>query len=592
VRRSPPRPYFPFAVGAGLLVALALLAFLQYRWIARLSEAERERLRASLDSAASRFCDGLDRELSRASRTFQPRDGFDERELAAELVSRLARWRSTAPEPGLVKELLVVTRLDRGEVELSRLDEAAGRLEPIPWEPDLASVRQIFQERGRVSQLDESLPGLILPVRQPPPPPGSGPEAGDRRPPRHHVVVRIDRSYLTNVFLPRLAEREFGDRGGLAYSVTVSLAVPPGTMIFRAGPDVTGDAGKKEKDATRRLFGLRTFPDLADPVAAERPPRREPQPPREADRPDGRDPAPAASPEAGRWILEVRHPSGSLEAAVSGARRRNLGISLAVLALLGTSAALLVVSTRRAEALARQQLDFVAAVSHELKTPLTAMRSAGQNLADGIVDDPEKVRKYGALIEREGRRLTEMVGRVLAFAGLRSGSQTLRKDPVSVRALVDSVLADARWVLEEKRVEVETDFGEALPEVCGDEPALRQALANLVDNALKYGGPARWIAVRARASTTTRGPEVVLAVSDRGIGIGRGDLARLFEPFFRSAEASTAGVAGSGLGLAVVRGIVEAHGGQVTVDSVPGEGSTFAIHLPAVPAPGRRGEAS
>jgi signal transduction histidine kinase len=280
----------------------------------------------------------------------------------------------------------------------------------------------------------------------------------------------------------------------------------------------------------------------------------------------------------------VRHPAGSLEAAVAVARRRNLALSLGVLLLLGTTASLLVVSTRRAQRLARQQLDFVAAVSHELKTPLTAMRSAGQNLADGIVDDPEKIRKYGALIEREGRRLTEMVGRVLAFAGIRSGMQTYHMQPVRIRALVDGVLSDLRWVLEEKRIQVEVDVAESLPDVRGDEPALRQALGNLVDNAVKYGGGARWIGIRARVATGPHGEGVVVAISDHGIGVRRKDLSRLFEPFFRGTEASSSGISGSGLGLAVVRGVVEAHGGHVGADSVPGKGSTFTIHLPAEPS--------
>jgi signal transduction histidine kinase len=275
----------------------------------------------------------------------------------------------------------------------------------------------------------------------------------------------------------------------------------------------------------------------------------------------------------------VRHPAGSLEAAVSGARRKNLVVSLGVLLLVGATVALLVASSRRAQRLARQQMDFVAAVSHELKTPLTAMRSAGQNLAAGIVDDPEKVKRYGALVEREGRRLTEMVSRVLAFAGIRSGAQTLRREPVDVRSLVESVLADARWVLEERRVQVDTEIAEGLPPVLGDEAALRQALANLLDNALKYGGAARWVGMRARVAGGTRGEEVVLSVSDRGAGVKKGDLHRLFEPFFRGE--GTGSVPGSGLGLAVVRGLVEAHGGHVTVDSSPGKGSTFSIRLPA-----------
>jgi signal transduction histidine kinase len=117
--------------------------------------------------------------------------------------------------------------------------------------------------------------------------------------------------------------------------------------------------------------------------------------------------------------------------------------------------------------------------------------------------------------------------------------------------------------------------------VRGDAAALRQALANLVDNALKYGGTSGWMGVSAKSVATLQGEEVVVSVADHGVGIKRSDLSRLFEPFFRSADAQAAAIPGSGLGLAVVRHVVEAHGGRVTVDSAPGKGSVFAIHLPA-----------
>ena len=577
-RRPGPSPALPFAIGAVLLVALASLAFLQYRWIAQLSAAERERLKAGVEASAARFADAFDRELTRASRDLQPADGLPEGELGADLASRLARWRANAPEPNLVRDVFVVSRLGRDELALRRLDEPTGSLVAAEFGGDLEPVRQIFLARGRVPLLDGEIPGLVLPVREAPAREDGGPRGGPprepeaRRPLRDHVVVRVDRAYVASQLFPRVALREFGVRGELPYALRVAGAEGARAAIFEAGPAVADGAGRP--DVAQRLFALRAFPELAAPPGT-RAPRRD----GEADaRPAERD-GEARRPGEGRWLLEVRHPAGSLEAAVEGARRRNLAVSLGVLLLVAATVSLLVVSARRAQRLARQQLDFVAAVSHELKTPLTAMRSAGQNLAAGIVEDPEKVKRYGALVEREGRRLTEMVSRVLAFAGIRSGARTLRREPVEVRTLVEAVLADARWVLEERHVEVEAEYAEGLPPVLGDEAALRQALANLLDNALKYGGAARWIGVGARAVAGTRGEEVVLSVADRGPGIRRSDLHRLFEPFFRGE--GTGSVPGSGLGLAVVRGLVEAHGGHVTVDSAPGKGSTFSIRLPA-----------
>ena len=553
------------AMVAGLIAALAALAALQYRWIARVSQAERDRLKANLEAGAARFCGDFDRELSRAARSFELGEDLAADELERDLVSLLARWRSAPAGAKLVRELIVVTRLGRGELDLRRLDEPSGRLVPASWEPGLESVRRIFEARGRVPLLDERLPGLVLAPRNARPPRRDGPEdagrrprpraeesdgGGDRRPPRHHLVVRLDPDYLGKELLPRLAEREFGGRDGLAYAVTVAVAADPAVVVYRGGPRVE-DATERTADVVRRLFALSRPGDEADP---------------------------------GKWILEVHHPAGSLEEAVAGARRRNLALSLAILALLAAAVAVLVSSTRRAQRLARQQMDFVAGVSHELRTPLTAMRSAGQNLADGIIADPEKVKKYGALIEREGRRLTEMVGRVLTFAGIQSGAQTFQAELIDVTSLVDGVLADCRWVLDERRVEVERDVAPGLPEVRGDAAALRQALGNLVDNALKYGGTARWIGLAARAAASSGGEEVVLSVSDRGIGIRRSDLPHLFEPFFRSGDPSAAGITGSGVGLAVVRGIVHAHGGRVTAESSPGKGSTFTLHLPAASA--------
>lgn len=603
MRGGGPRPYLSAAMVIGLLAVLGLLAVWQNRWITRLSDAERERLETGLAKAAERFCDDFDRELTRAHQVFRLPESVGGDQLEGVLARRLARWRASAPVPQLVKELLVVTRQGGSQASLNRFDESSGRLIRGDWGAGLDSVREIFAARGPVPILDERLPGLILPVREP-----QAPEGGDRRPPRDHVVVRLDREYIVGQVLPSLAAGVFSDREGLAYSVVVRLVDTPDAVMLAAGPPVTGD-GRSPADVTRPLFSLRFFPDLSagresGDDTGRQPPRRgpdnrqdprQPPPPRRDDRDGAQDDGAAVSPaprragvEVGRWLLEVRHPAGSLEAVAAGARRRNLAISGAILALLGAVGLLLIGSTRRAQRLARQQMDFVASVSHELRTPLTAMRSAGQNLADGIVHDPERVRSYGALIEREGRRLTEMVARVLAFAGIRSGQQTYRMEPVAVRALIDGVLSDSRWILEEKRIEVETDVPEDVPAVQGDAAALRQALSNLLDNAMKYGGAARWVGVRAQAVATPRGGEVAIAVADRGPGIRRHDLDHLFEPFFRGGDARASATPGSGLGLAVVRGIVEAHGGRVTVETAPGRGSTFTLHLPAVPG----GEAS
>ena len=167
-------------------------------------------------------------------------------------------------------------------------------------------------------------------------------------------------------------------------------------------------------------------------------------------------------PSAPRWRLLVKHPSGSLEAAVNAVRRRNLLISSSILAVLGASVGLLILSTRRAQELARQQMEFVAAVSHELRTPLAVIRSAGDNLADGVVHDEEQIRKYGDLVRNEGRRLTEMVEQILEFAGIQSGQRGFALRPVAIAPMLHEIVDSSRALIDAAGMQVEYD----LPDGC------------------------------------------------------------------------------------------------------------------------------
>ena len=276
------------------------------------------------------------------------------------------------------------------------------------------------------------------------------------------------------------------------------------------------------------------------------------------------------------WKLVVTHPSGSLEAVVTSQRRRNLAISSSVLGLLGASMGLLVLATRRAQRLAKQQMEFVAAVSHELRTPLAVIRSAAENLADGVVHDEARIRRYGELMRAEGRRLTDMVEQILEFAGIQSGQRGFALRPVGVGPLVSDIVSASASLIETAGLVVEFDIPDDLPPVLGDEPALRRVFQNLIDNAIKYGAGGKSIRISGRQS----GGEVSVTVADRGIGIDAADQTRIFEPFYRAAEVVAAQVQGAGLGLSLVQRIVAAHGGRVTVKSAPREGSAFTVHLP------------
>jgi signal transduction histidine kinase len=285
----------------------------------------------------------------------------------------------------------------------------------------------------------------------------------------------------------------------------------------------------------------------------------------------------------GRWALVAQHRAGSLEAAVAAVRKRNLILSSGILLLLTTAVGLIIVSSRRAQELARQQMEFVAAVSHELRTPVSVIGAAAGNLADGVVGDPQRVHKYGETIQGEARRLAETVERVLQLAGIAAGSSAAAQTPISPSDLVHQSLNACRVEIESAGFAVEVAVAENLPVVVGDVTALRSALQNLISNAVKYGGPARWLRVSAKLDPGAGArPHVIFTVEDRGIGIDAGDRKHIFEPFYRGRDAVAQQIQGSGLGLNLVKRIVEAHAGKVSVTSEPGKGSTFTLALPVV----------
>jgi signal transduction histidine kinase len=282
----------------------------------------------------------------------------------------------------------------------------------------------------------------------------------------------------------------------------------------------------------------------------------------------------------------ARHRGGSLEQAVASIRRRNLAAGLGLLGLLGAAAVILATGAQRARRLAQQQMEFVAGVTHELNTPLAAIRSAGQNLADGIVTETSQVRRYGHLIEKEGDRLTALVSQVLDFAGIESGGRAYAAEPLSLATVVEEVLRDHRLVLEQAGMTVEREVPAGLPEVRGDAAALRRVLSNLVANAAKFAAAGRWMAVRASARPD--GGVVVLRVEDRGPGIPREEREQVFEPFYRGPAAERNATPGSGLGLSLVRHVVRAHGGRVHVEGREGGGATVVVELPVAATNGDR----
>jgi two-component system sensor histidine kinase SenX3 len=515
-----------------LAAVLGVLATLQYRWIDRVSQAERQQMRANLEFATRVFSDDLGKVLESVVRSFEA--NADIRAAHPDLV--VAAYRIGRDEEGWF--------LDDGE-------------KWVPWPPELEKVHERMETMARELQSDQppphmpgpfvaDVPALLLVDRRG----GGGPPDLGGRPPRI-VLVHLNLATLRNSVLPRLAQQHFGREH--------DVAIVSGSDILyrsdRAWPD-----GRTPPDAEVVL----------QPITRRGPERGPPR----LRRPAGAQPMdPPVLPHE-QWRLLVRRHDGGVDAVVAAARRRNLGVSFGIMLVLGAAVLLLAALLRRAERLREQQLQFVAAISHELNTPVAALRSAGENLRDGIISERDKVTRYGESIVRESTRLGELVGQVLEMAGMQARHRTMH-EPVDVAAVIEDAVAQCDWLIRGTPVRIETNVEEGLPAISGDRGALTRAVQNLVANAVRHGGSGEWIGVRAMRD----GHHVRITVEDRGPGIDAGEAAHLFEPFYRGRNSAT--VPGAGLGLSIVHQVAVAHGGSVEIERKRG-GAAFTIQLPAV----------
>jgi len=226
--------------------------------------------------------------------------------------------------------------------------------------------------------------------------------------------------------------------------------------------------------------------------------------------------------------------------------------------------------------LSQMKNDFVSNVSHELRTPLASIRVFGEFLRLGRVESEEKVREYGEFIETESRRLTGLVNNILDFSRIESGRKTYRFKQADLGAVIEQTLKTFDVRLRQSGFLIRREMTDPLPLIRIDSDAITQAVSNLVDNAVKYSGSSREIAV----DLSRENGWAVIRIVDHGIGISSQDQKKIFERFHRVGSSLVHDVKGSGLGLSIVSHIVAAHRGEVTVESEPGRGSRFSIKLP------------
>ena len=278
-----------------------------------------------------------------------------------------------------------------------------------------------------------------------------------------------------------------------------------------------------------------------------------------------------------RSVLQT-HQLASREVALFQPRERILrlhGVPCAGSGPSGPSAVVVIQDVTEAHHYEQLRKDFVANVSHELKSPLTSIRSLTETLLEGALSDPANNRRFVQLIEEDAARLARLIEDLLALSQIESQAVPLRLSVVPLRQLVEATAALLRPHMTTRKLTIALELSDGLA-VRADPDRLRQVLFNLLDNAIKYNADGGAVTV----SATPAEEWVQITVADTGIGIPEADLPRIFERFYRVDKARSRELGGTGLGLAIVKHIVEAHGGAVSVESHLGHGSRFSFTLP------------
>ncbi len=583
------RRYLVITLLGALFAALPVLAWLQYRWIGEAGRAEIERTRSTVRRSAGQLAGDFDNELNRFHSvvlTTSPGEGKQRDRYGA----RYGEWLTVAPHPRIIKSLLITEGGTAGLAQLYQWNRARVSFDPIAWPRELEPLHHEFISRLRPGSdsvhigppgIGVDVPALVAPRTanprmqfrpgqdpedQPGRPGDSGPDPSLRpRPqappsPDGWAIAWLDLEYLRSTWMPELVKKYFSPDGQPDYDVRIVSRVS-GRILYDSDPSASAAAFRKP-DAEAVMLPVRAGP--------RNPPGERPDP--EFNR---------RPPGAGRWLLQVRDRSGQLENEVARGRARNLAVSAGVLLLMAGSLIALLFAMRRAERLSTQQMQFVAAVSHELRTPLAVIRSAAENLADGIVTGAEPVKEYGAVIREEGRRLSFLVEQTLRFAGIETGRARYNLVPCDANVIIEDALKSCEGALRNSGCKLETTIDSNLPRVLADPSSLSVCVGNLLTNAAKHGRSGGWIGVHAQLARHGLEHRVHIDVSDRGAGIEARDLPHIFDPFYRGRRAELQQIAGTGLGLALVRQIITAHKGDITVASRPGEGTCFTLSVPA-----------
>lgn len=593
---------------AGLTALIVVVGALQYRSLERASVADSEKAKARVKDQAERFAADLNREIQGAYFNFQVDKRSWEANDATDFNQRYDFWKSNTQYPELISGFTYFWT-DPAKRSLHYDLERRSFVE-VEMDDNVTHWREMVADPATFNPIDIDRSTLLLPIHSTA---NAGPNMVVQRgtvdervriaiPERiGYLAIKLDETVIKDRLIADLTTKYFGDgefisgirdRNGQIVSGVLPgdhspdisvplLSVAPDSLFFFSNREILPTIGLKptversegvvvnsrveSRSFTREMPANGTRRMTIELNGTSSAPKTSVF----STMTDGTQPDP-------NWTLAVTHREGSIDIATASALRRELLVGLGLLSLIIGAVAAIIISAMRSRRLAQRQLDFVSSVSHEFRTPLAVIYSAGENLADGVAKDSEQIGRYGELIRNEGRKLSGMVEQILGFAGARSGKRQYSFAPHNVATLIATAVEECKPLANEKGIVVDVDVSDDDLLIYADGAAIDTAIRNLLANSFKYSNGSPSIKITA----TRTNDRISISVEDNGIGISKADLKHVFEPFYRSSDVVDAQIHGNGLGLSIVKQIVDAHRGSIDVASQPGIGSTFTIELP------------
>jgi signal transduction histidine kinase len=513
-----------------VLVPLAVLLCLQYGWLVKLEHTSAKAHEATLDNYLESVVDKVEwRYRSDAERVLN----IGNYVFLNDRLDKAAHYFKKKGVTG-VKRLFVASFVNGNHGKVLYFDPSCASFTPAEWSEEARAIYVAYSPLDTLAHKGGVLPEpvqLFVDHRAPEYPMILNPITDDASRVVGVAGMILDEEHFRNEVLPEAVKESLPD--------FFSPRDKPAVAVWDARGDVAFATAKLGRTDARKSFSF-VFTDW-------------------------------------RIGIDSRHATAGQVA------KRNFGVNLGLSGLLAAvllgGIVLALRTASREMKLSEMKNDFVSNVSHELRTPLASIRVFGELLRLGRVENQEKVREYGEYIETESRRLTQLINNLLDFASIESGRKSYKFERVDVSELVSETLKTFGVRLRQSGFRVVFDGPSApLPPVRIDPGAIAQSLSNLLDNAVKYSYQTEDKEIRV--GLRREGEWIAVSVQDHGIGIPRDEQKKIFDRFHRVGTGLVHDVKGSGLGLSIVQHIVQSHGGQVTVESRPGEGSTFSILLP------------